>query len=72
MNAKAVDQETLARLLREAEAAHAEFEKQLGRRDDDWPSWYARYIVDRLPESPWEDYVDQPEELTSAEPFTSG
>ena len=40
--------ERLAELLREAEAAHEEYERELGRRDDDWPSWYARYIVDKL------------------------
>ncbi len=38
----------LARLLREAEHAHAEYEKELGRRDEDWASWYAGWIVDRL------------------------
>jgi len=40
----------LAELLREAEAAHAEYEQSLGQRDDDWPSWYARYIVEQLEE----------------------
>jgi hypothetical protein len=38
----------LASLLRDAEAAHADFEKTLGRRDDDWPRWYATYILDKL------------------------
>ncbi len=38
----------LATLLREAEAAHGEYEKQLGHPDDDWPTWYARYIVDKI------------------------
>ena len=40
--------ERLADLLREAEKAHAVHERDLGQRDDDWPSWYARFIVDRL------------------------
>lgn len=40
--------ERLAELLREAERAHAEYERELGRRDEDWPSWYARYIVEQL------------------------
>lgn len=40
--------ERLAQLLREAEAAHADFETQLGHRDDDWPTWYAGYILDRV------------------------
>jgi hypothetical protein len=43
--------ERLAELLREAEQAHGEYERELGRRDDDWPSWYARYIVERLEEA---------------------
>lgn len=43
-----VTAERLAELLREAEAAHGEYEQELGHRDEDWPSWYASYIVDRL------------------------
>ena len=43
--------EELAELLREAERAHGEYERTLGHRDDDWPSWYAGYILDRLAES---------------------
>jgi hypothetical protein len=42
--------EELARLLREAEQAHAAYEKELGERDEDWPSWYATWILDRLRE----------------------
>jgi hypothetical protein len=42
--------EELADLLREAERAHAEYERELGQRDEDWPSWYARYIVEKLEE----------------------
>jgi hypothetical protein len=30
--------EELARLLREAEQAHAAYEKELGSRDEDWPA----------------------------------
>ena len=40
--------ERLAELLREAERAHAAYEGEVGSRDDDWPSWYARYIVGQL------------------------
>jgi hypothetical protein len=40
----------LAELLRETERAHGEYEKTLGRRDEDWPSWYADYILKRLRE----------------------
>jgi catechol 2,3-dioxygenase-like lactoylglutathione lyase family enzyme len=35
----------LAGALRRAEAAHGEHEKRTGRRDADWPDWYAEYIV---------------------------
>lgn len=38
----------LAELLREAEMAHGEFEKKLGHRDEDWPRWYATYILNKL------------------------
>jgi hypothetical protein len=40
--------EELAQLLRDAERAHAEYERKLGSRDEDWPSWYARYILEQL------------------------
>lgn len=40
--------EELARLLREAEGAHGEYEREVGRRDEDWPAWYADYILRRL------------------------
>ena len=40
----------LADLLREAERAHGEYEKTLGRRDEDWPTWYADYILKKLRE----------------------
>jgi hypothetical protein len=43
-----VDEATLAQLLRDAEAAHATYEQQTGTRDENWPAWYARYIVERL------------------------
>ena len=42
--------EALARLLREAEEAHGAYERQLGHRDDDWPTWYARYMLGPLQE----------------------
>lgn len=42
--------EELAELLREAERAHGQYERELGARDEDWPSWYAGYILDRLAE----------------------
>jgi catechol 2,3-dioxygenase-like lactoylglutathione lyase family enzyme len=35
----------LAAALRRAEAAHGEHEKRIGRRDEEWPDWYAEYIV---------------------------
>ena len=44
--------EELIRLLREAEKAHGEYEKDVlgGKRDDDWASWYAEFIVNALRE----------------------
>lgn len=52
----------LERLLREAEQAHGDFERSLGRRDENWPSWYADYIFERLPH----------EAEPSAEPYIAG
>ncbi len=35
----------LASALRRAAAAHGEHEKRTGRHDENWPDWYADYIV---------------------------
>ena len=35
----------LAAALRRAEAAHGEHEKRTGKRDANWPDWYAAYLV---------------------------
>ena len=43
-----IEKKKLARLLKEAEEAHALYEKELGSRDEDWPSWYADYIIKNL------------------------
>ena len=48
MDTTALTQEELAALLHEAERAHAEYERELGRRDEDWPAWYAGYILDKV------------------------
>jgi hypothetical protein len=40
--------ERLADLLREAERAHGAYEKEIGRRDEDWPTWYAKYVLEHL------------------------
>ena len=48
VDAASMPKEELARLLREAEQAHAEYEQVLGHRDEDWPSWYAGWILEQL------------------------
>jgi len=35
----------LANAMRRAEAAHGEHEKRIGARDENWPEWYASYMV---------------------------
>ncbi len=35
----------LAGALRRAEAAHGEHETRTGVRDEDWPAWYASYVI---------------------------
>jgi catechol 2,3-dioxygenase-like lactoylglutathione lyase family enzyme len=35
----------LAAALRRAATAHGEHEKRIGKRDEDWPDWYADYMV---------------------------
>jgi catechol 2,3-dioxygenase-like lactoylglutathione lyase family enzyme len=36
----------LASALRRASAAHGEHEKRTGQRDENWPDWYAAYMVE--------------------------
>ena len=57
-----VTKQDLERLLREAEQAHAEYERSLGTRDENWPAWYADFIFQRLPQ----------EAEPSAEPYIAG
>jgi len=35
----------LASAFRRAEAAHGQHEKRTGQRDENWPDWYAEYMV---------------------------
>jgi hypothetical protein len=44
--------EELTRLLQEAEQAHGKYQKEEigGVRDEDWSSWYAEFIVEKLDE----------------------
>jgi len=35
----------LAGALRRAAAAHDEHEKRIGQRDENWPDWYAEFMV---------------------------
>lgn len=48
MDFRMITKDELAALLREAEKAHAEYEKMLGGRDDDWPAWYADFVVKKM------------------------
>ena len=36
----------LAEAMRRAELAHGKYEAELGQRDENWPDWYAQYMVD--------------------------
>jgi hypothetical protein len=47
-----VSEDRLRTLLRVAESAHGVYETELGRRDEDWPAWYAQFIVARWQEEP--------------------
>lgn len=46
-----LSKEQLAKLLKDAEKAHREYEATLGHRDEEWPEWYAEYIVKALEET---------------------
>jgi len=45
-------EDRLRTLLRVAESAHAAHEAELGKPDEDWPAWYAAFIVARWSEEP--------------------
>ena len=47
-----VTEDRLRTLLRVAESAHAAYETELGHEDEDWPAWYAQFIVARWREEP--------------------
>lgn len=36
----------LAEALRRAAAAHGQHEKEIGHRDENWPDWYAKFMVE--------------------------
>lgn len=40
--------ELLANLLVEAKKVHSTYEQQLGSVDENWPDWYAGFILERL------------------------
>jgi hypothetical protein len=40
------DPSQLAQILQAAANAHDVYEQSVGHPDDDWPTWYARYIFD--------------------------
>jgi hypothetical protein len=45
MDTKYDSVEDLAEALRRAAAAHGEHEKRIGAADENWPDWYALYMV---------------------------
>ncbi len=48
-------EDRLRTLLRVAESAHAAYEAERGAPDDDWPTWYAHFVVARWREEPEPD-----------------
>jgi hypothetical protein len=47
-----IAEDRLRTLLRVAESAHAAYEAERGEPDEDWPAWYAAFIVARWREEP--------------------
>ena len=47
-----IAEDRLRTLLRVAESAHAAYEAERGEPDEDWPAWYAAFIVARWREQP--------------------
>ncbi len=42
--------ESLEKLLRQTERAHAAYQKKLGRTHKNWPAWYARFMMKKIKE----------------------
>jgi hypothetical protein len=45
----------LAAALRRAAAAHGRHEAEIGHADENWPDWYAQFMVDEQPGQPEQD-----------------
>jgi len=45
-----IGKEELEELLRQTKEAHAEYERDIGSTDEDWPAWYAEYMIDKMEE----------------------
>lgn len=45
-----IDRNVLAKLIKEASDAHHEYEATLDSEDEQWPMWYADYVLERLDE----------------------
>lgn len=45
-----LDRDMLAKLIKEASDAHHEYEATLEAKDEQWPQWYADYILERFDE----------------------
>lgn len=60
MNINSLTKDELATLLKQAQKAHAEYEKFLGAKDDDWSSWYADFIIKKLTRKEEKDTGDFP------------
>lgn len=43
-----MEKEELTQLLRAAEKAHKQHEKEIGKPDPDWAEWYADYIIQKM------------------------
>jgi len=50
MKKEQLTKEELTSLLKEAEKAHTEYEYALCHKDEDWTTWYAEFIINRLQE----------------------
>jgi len=53
---RTISEAKLATLLRAASEAHHEHEKKLGYADALWPEWYARFVMEHLPQG--ESFTD--------------
>lgn len=55
----------LTELLSDTEEEHAQYEKKLGHKDNNWPEWYAEHLLEVAAFAKSAHSIDDPSDLAS-------